>query len=209
MTIWFYSGILGLILTIPLYYLSLEHRKFDKKYGKEKAKKITAMYGIISGWGFFIFWMFLWFSPQPRFNFDLIDSRLILPLINLSVPVIHLIIGIPLILVAIWLGISGVKKTTLETAETHRTDKIVTTGVYSIMRHPQYVAGLIAHVGITFLLSARYSLFFSPLMVFYVYLLSKKEEKELINEFGDVYKDYQKKVPMFVPCWFTRKPFFK
>ncbi|MCJ7721138.1 isoprenylcysteine carboxylmethyltransferase family protein, partial [Candidatus Bathyarchaeota archaeon] len=84
-------------------------------------------------------------------------------------------------------------------AETHRTEKIVTTGVYSIVRHPQYFGGLLAHVGVSFLLTAWYSFLVTPLIVVLVYLVSKKEEEELIREFGKEYKDYTKEVPMFIP----------
>jgi len=41
--------------------------------------------------------------------------------------------------VGAWFGIKGVTETTLKVAETHRPDRIVTTGVYSIVRHPQYL----------------------------------------------------------------------
>ncbi len=98
-----------------------------------------------------------------------------------------------------WLGIKGVKETTLKVAETHRTETIVTAGVYSIVRHPQYLGGLLAHAGISFLLSAGYSLFSTPLMIILIYLISKKEEEELVREFGKEYEDYKKKVPMLIP----------
>ncbi len=84
-------------------------------------------------------------------------------------------------------------------AETHRSEKIVTRGVYSIVRHPQYLGGLLAHVGISFLFSAWYSLVATPLMVVLVYLVSRKEEEELIREFGKEYEDYKKNVPMLIP----------
>lgn len=84
-------------------------------------------------------------------------------------------------------------------AETHRTDKIVTTGVYSIVRHPQHLGALLAHAGISFLLSAWYSLLFTPLMIVLIYLISRKEEEELIKEFGKEYEDYKKRVPMLIP----------
>ena len=96
----------------------------------------------------------------------------------------------------------GVKQTSLKVAETHKTEKIVTTGVYSIVRHPQYLGGLLAHVGVSFLLSALYSLLVTPLMVVLVYLISKKEEEELVREFGKEYQIYQKEVPMFIPKLF-------
>jgi protein-S-isoprenylcysteine O-methyltransferase Ste14 len=37
------------------------------------------------------------------------------------------------------------------------------------------------------------------LIAFLVWLISRKEEVELTREFGDEYRDYMKKVPMFVP----------
>jgi protein-S-isoprenylcysteine O-methyltransferase Ste14 len=33
----------------------------------------------------------------------------------------------------------------------------------------------------------------------YIYLISWKEEKELVKEFGSDYEEYQKRVPMFIP----------
>ncbi|MFB0567827.1 MAG: isoprenylcysteine carboxylmethyltransferase family protein, partial [Candidatus Bathyarchaeia archaeon] len=84
-------------------------------------------------------------------------------------------------------------------AETHRAERIVTAGVYSMVRHPQYLGGLLAHVGISFLLSAWYSLLSTPLMAVLIYLISRKEEEELIREFGKEYEDYKKKVPMLIP----------
>ena len=100
---------------------------------------------------------------------------------------------------SIWFAIKGVRETTLKTAETHRTEKIVTTGVYSIVRHPQYFGGLLAHIGISFLLSGVYSLLITPLLTILLLEISKKEEKELILEYGSIYEDYRRNVPMFIP----------
>jgi protein-S-isoprenylcysteine O-methyltransferase Ste14 len=108
-------------------------------------------------------------------------------------------IFIPFFIIGAWIGIEGVKETTLRVAETHRTDKIIASGVYSIVRHPQYLGGLLAHVGISCLVSASYSLLSTLLMVTLVYLISRKEETELVREFGKEYEDYRKKVPMFMP----------
>jgi protein-S-isoprenylcysteine O-methyltransferase Ste14 len=102
-------------------------------------------------------------------------------------------------MVGSWFGIKGVSETTLQTAETHRTETIVTTGIYLIVRHPQYLGGLLAHLGMVLLLSALYSLLITPLIVIVVYAISRKEEKELIKEFGKEYENYKKKVPMLIP----------
>ena len=98
-------------------------------------------------------------------------------------------------------SINGVKETTLTTAETHRTKKIVTSGVYSFVRHPQYLGGLLAHIGVSFFLSVEYSLLLTPLVTVLLLLISKKEEEELTREFGSEYEDYKRKVPMFIPTF--------
>jgi protein-S-isoprenylcysteine O-methyltransferase Ste14 len=189
----------GVIVILPLYFKSLEHTNLDNKYGKEKGKKIGAIYGMISGWSFFIFWFGIWISPQPEFTIPFLQQLILIPIVSFSIPLLNLCIFLFFTIIAIWLGIAGVKGTTLETSETHRAKKIVNDGVYSIVRHPQYLGGLLGHIGITFLLSSLYSLLCFPLMVTIVYFISKKEEKELIKEFGDAYENYQKKVPMLIP----------
>ena len=192
--------IFGVIATVPIHFLSVEHKKLQEKYGRDKAIKIGEIYSYISGWGFFLFWAGLWLSPQSRFALPVFASLAVLvPIVDFAIPVLHLIIFIPFFAVGVWLGIEGVQKTTLKVAETHRAEKIVTSGVYSIIRHPQYVGGLLAHVGASFLLSAWYSLLLTPLMIVLVYVISKKEEEELIKEFGKEYENYKKKVPMLIP----------
>ncbi|MFC1487521.1 methyltransferase family protein [Thermoproteota archaeon] len=180
--------------------MSVEHLKLQIRYGRKKGTEIGKILGLISGWGFFLFWMGIWISPQPRFVLPFFQNITnLISLVGFSTPLLNLSISILLVSLGAWFGIKGVKQTTLKVAETHRTEKIVTTGVYSIVRHPQYFGGLWAHVGVSFLLSACYSLLVTPLVVILVYLVSKKEEDELIREFGNEYKKYRKKVPMFIP----------
>ena len=200
MHFWFFICVLGAITVMPAHFLSVEHLKLQSRYGKKKGTEIGKILGLISAWGFFLFWMGIWISPQPRFVLPFFQNlTTLIPIVGFSIPLVNLIISIFFVMLGAWFGIKGVKQTTLKVAETHRTEKIVTTGVYSIVRHPQYFGGLLAHVGVSFLLSAWYSLLVSPLIVVLVYLVSKKEEEELIREFGKEYKDYTKKVPMFIP----------
>ena len=200
MNFWFFICVLGAIAVLPVHFLSVEHLKLQGRYGKKKGTKMGEILGLTSGWGFFLFWVGIWVSPQPRIVLPFFQNLTTLILIGgFSIPLLNLIISIPIITSGAWSGIKGVQQTTLKVAETHRTEKIVTAGVYSVVRHPQYLGGLLAHVGVSFLLSAWYSLIVTPLMVVLVYLISKKEEEELIREFGKEYKDYQKKVPGLIP----------
>ena len=195
----------GAIAMIPLHFLSVEHLKLQERYGRQKGLRIGEIYGLISGWGFFLLWIGIWISPQPRFTVPVIQNLLVLlPIIDFSIPLVHLLICVIFLIPGAWLAINGVKETTLKAAETHRTERIVVRGVYLIVRHPQYLGGLLAHAGISFLLSAWYSLVFTPLMVTLVFLISKKEEEELIREFGKEYEDYKAKVPMLLPRLRTR-----
>ena len=200
MYIWFFICLSGAIATVPLHFLSVEHLKLQERYGKEKGTKIGEIYGLISGWVFFIFWMGIWISPQRRFTVPILQNlSVLIPVVNSSITLFSMIISVLFIVPGVWLAINGVRETTMKVAETHRTEKIVTSGVYSIVRHPQYLGGLLAHVGISFLLSAWYSLLSTPLIVILIYLISRKEEEELIREFGKEYEDYKEKVPMLIP----------
>ena len=203
---WFILSILGMCFMVPLHFLSVEHLKFQKKYGVDKGNKITGILGLTSGWGFFIFWFGIWISPQPRFIIPFMPNPSIsIPIINFSIPIFHLFISIPFILIGAWLGIVSVRETSLKVSETHRTEKIVSTKIYSLIRHPQYFGGLVAHIGISFLLSSLFSLVFTPVVILLNFLVAWKEEKELLKEFGDTYKNYKERVPMFVPKFKKRK----
>lgn len=206
MYIWFFVCVLGVIAVMPVHFLSVEHLKLQDRYGEEKGTSIGKIFGVVSGWGFFLFWFGIWISPQARFAVPiLLNLSIVIPSIDFSIPLLHLIIFAPFFIVGALFGIKGVKEATLQTAETHRPEKIVTTGVYSTVRHPQYFGGLLAHVGISFLFSALFSLVSTALMVLIIYIISWKEEKELSREFGREYEVYKKEVPMLMPRFISKK----
>ena len=105
----------------------------------------------------------------PKFRvlvlYDIVIKILIA---EFSIPIFHLILGFPLLLIGGWLGISGVKELSLRVSETHRPTRVIKTGVYSHVRHPQYLGGLLAHIGITLILSALYSLLYAPILMFVI-----------------------------------------
>jgi protein-S-isoprenylcysteine O-methyltransferase Ste14 len=196
----FLISVLGMIAAVPIHFFSVEHSRLEEKYGQEKGKKLGAILGMISGWGFFGFWVGVWVSSQPRFNIPVLSDLVVtIPISGFTVPVIHVFLGLALVLVGAWFGMAGVKEITLKVAETHRTERVVKTGVYSTVRHPQYLGGIVSHLGITLLLCAWYALLATPLIVSLNYAVSWKEEKELVREFGNEYREYQSNVPMMVP----------
>lgn len=201
MSFWFLLSTLGLLSVVPIHFLSVEHFRLDSRFGKEKGFKVGAALGMISGWGFFLFLFGLWISPQERFLIQIWDIHYVLSFgyLSLIIPIIHLVLSIGFLLPGAYLGIKGVTEMGLKVAETHRAERVISTGVYSRVRHPQYLGAILAHVGASFLLSAYYSILVTPLIIGVNWILCWKEEKELIKEFGDDYQEYQSSVPMLFP----------
>jgi protein-S-isoprenylcysteine O-methyltransferase Ste14 len=197
---WFFVFLLGEILIIPLYFLSVEHIKLQSKYGEEKGLKIGDMLGMVSGWCFFGFWIGLWLAPQPRFIVPIFqDNIFLVPVFNFEITLVHFLLSLIFIILGMFFGIGGVCEVGLKTAETHRPESIITSGLYAHVRHPQYLGGILAHIGIMFLISGLYSLLVTPFMILLNILFCWKEEKELTKEFGEIYENYKEKVPMFIP----------
>ena len=194
-----------MLAVIPIHFLSVEHLKLEERLGRQKGEATGMALGLLSGWGLFLFWIGVWISPQPRFDTPILSGfSLQLPVIGVRVPMENLIPAMPLVGLGAWLGIAGVRETTLKVSETHRPDRIVTTGVYSRVRHPQYLGGLVSHIGMSILLSGWYALLSTPIVVVLVYAISWKEEQELVKEFGHLYRAYAMKVPMLLPRLFFR-----
>jgi len=79
------------------------------------------------------------------------------------------------------------------------TNKLVTTGRYGLMRHPMHLGLLFLPLSIALIVgSPSFILVIAPMEMFIMILLIKVyEETEAIEKFGDDYREYQKKTPMF------------
>ena len=76
------------------------------------------------------------------------------------------------------------------------TTKLVDTGIYAVVRHPQYLGGILALFLANFLLYPHW--LFAVLGVpgaAITYFSTGAEEKRLIERFGDDYREYMKRVP--------------
>lgn len=75
----------------------------------------------------------------------------------------------------------------------------VTGGLYSLVRHPQYASLVICGFGML-LLWPRYIVLLSfAAMVFVYYFLAKHEEGECERKYGEAYRAYKARTPMFLP----------
>lgn len=107
------------------------------------------------------------------------------------------------LIVGIWLWVSAAIKEKL--CEKIIANQLVTTGVYALVRNPIYSAFAFVMSGVALLSSNLYLL---PLpLVFWVLLtvmMQATEEKWLLAQFGDEYKEYCKRVNRCIP-WFPKR----
>ncbi|OLS18679.1 MAG: hypothetical protein HeimC3_01200 [Candidatus Heimdallarchaeota archaeon LC_3] len=78
-------------------------------------------------------------------------------------------------------------------------NKLVTIGIYRNVRHPQYFGFILIITGFLIQWPTFFSLLTAPLLIGSYYLLAKKEEKEAINMFGELYENYIYSTPMIIP----------
>jgi len=80
---------------------------------------------------------------------------------------------------------------------------LITSGIYSVIRHPISSGALISVLGWTILFKSIISIIYFPLFCLFYLVGTLLEEKNLIYEYGDQYLDYKKKVPKrFIPFIF-------
>jgi protein-S-isoprenylcysteine O-methyltransferase Ste14 len=78
--------------------------------------------------------------------------------------------------------------------------KVITTGVYSILRHPSYSGAFLAVLGSSVLLHAYFGIAFTLVVVSagYYYRI-KVEEETLLKVFGKEYEYYQSRTKKMIP----------
>jgi protein-S-isoprenylcysteine O-methyltransferase Ste14 len=82
--------------------------------------------------------------------------------------------------------------------------QLVTTGPFSIVRHPMYLGLMTAALGSMLIYLTWTTVFFAVLAPFLL-LRARVEERILAIEFGEVWDQYTRRVPMLIPRLFDRK----
>lgn len=77
--------------------------------------------------------------------------------------------------------------------------KVVKSGIYKFIRHPQYTGFLLLTTGMLFDWATLPMVIMWPIIACLYYRLAKKEEEDMIREFGEEYVMYMKKTKRFIP----------
>ena len=79
--------------------------------------------------------------------------------------------------------------------------RLLTDGVYGVVRHPQYAGIFLAVFGQLVHWPTIPTLALAPLIVFAYVRLARREERRMVERFGEAYIAYRRQVPMFFPRW--------
>jgi len=78
-------------------------------------------------------------------------------------------------------------------------------GLYSYIRHPQYLNLAIAGIGLSILWPRFLVVILWLVMVLMYYFLAKDEERRMLKQFGESYRAYMNKTGMFLPRGLEKK----
>ncbi len=80
-----------------------------------------------------------------------------------------------------------------------QTHTLATTGPYSYIRHPQYVGFVLIMFGFLVQWPTLLTLTMFPVLAYMYVHLARREEREVLAEFGEQYARYAARTPAFVP----------
>ncbi len=106
--------------------------------------------------------------------------------------IIHFL-GSLVILTGLFLLVEGWRKNYQARGE------LVTTGIYGLIRHPQYLGLFLIASGLFIMWPTIPILILWPILLFAYSRLAKREEKEIEVLFGEKFLKYREEVPMFFP----------
>ena len=130
----------------------------------------------------------------------IIGTGLAFPNLKLPQFVALKILGIFLIVLGVLLHYSAHRVHPQAHEPKEKINKIVTNGIYSIIRHPCYTSYFLFYFGIFFILGFVAMLIPILLFCYLLYQSAIKEEEFLLKKFGEEYKIYMQKVKWrFIP----------
>ena len=96
-----------------------------------------------------------------------------------------------------WLWLLAAAWRVLHAAQAAHT--LATTGPYARIRHPQYVAFVLIMFGFLLQWPTLLTLAMFPVLTLMYLRLARREEREVLAEFGAAYRDYAAHTPAFIP----------
>jgi len=108
------------------------------------------------------------------------------------------VIGVISVLLIYWL-LKSIGKNITQTVKTRKEHELVTSGPYRWVRHPLYSVGTMLFLSFALMASNWFIALATMLGLAMLMVRLPKEEKNLIENFGDEYRNYMKRTGRFIP----------
>jgi protein-S-isoprenylcysteine O-methyltransferase Ste14 len=83
--------------------------------------------------------------------------------------------------------------------DAQRAHRLAVSGAYARVRHPQYAGFVLIMFGFLLQWPTLVTLAMFPILVYMYARLARREEQEVLAEFGDEYRSYMARTPAFIP----------
>ena len=199
-----HSGVWALAIIMIVVASWLFYRYFAPKNWREWAGAglvqafIIALYAEMYGFPLTIYLLVRFFGLDRKY----LNANLWSTLLGIGETgmMISMIFGYLLLFLGIGLFAQGWR----ELYRAHEQKRLATDGLYGLVRHPQYTGLFIGLFGEGVVhWPTLFSVALFPVIVVAYVLLARSEERRMVEQFGEAYRAYQRRVPMFVPRWGT------
>lgn len=180
-------------MSISIYY----RRKADKETGEKISRKAdgSVMMNVIRIGG-----LILWLSP---FVYLINPAWMAWSKIGLPEWVRWLGVGLGILCVfGIYWLFSSIGSGITPTSATRKEHRLATNGIYKYIRHPLYTIGSSFIISFGMMADNWFIALFGILAFILMAIRTPKEEANLVEKFGDEYREYMKRTGRFLPKLF-------
>jgi protein-S-isoprenylcysteine O-methyltransferase Ste14 len=131
----------------------------------------------------------VWVSDSFFLNYSTFPNQYLL--LSVRIP-----IGITLLVLAAYLAGKGLS---IVFGDKNRKPSVIQKSVFSVVRHPIYLAEILLYLGLLVLNMSLAALGIWIGAIIFLHYISRYEEKLLVERFGEEYKQYMRRVPMWIP----------
>ncbi|MHA1419733.1 MAG: methyltransferase family protein [Candidatus Heimdallarchaeaceae archaeon] len=105
-------------------------------------------------------------------------------------------LGVTVLIISGVFVFTGLRKVFKEEREK---PQVIVSGAFTYCRHPVYFGSILLYVGLSILTWSLLAIILCEVIILFYEYVATYEEKLLVDRFGEEYRDYQKKVPKWIP----------
>lgn len=174
------------VLSIVVFYISWRSLKSSKSHGFYR----------------FFGWVGICWLIADNYSFWFVDPLKTTQLISWGLLLISMYLIISGGIRLIWTGKPSSHRQDDTLFSFEKTTGLIDIGVYKYIRHPLYASLIYLTWGICMKNPTLLNISVSVLSSIFLYITSKKDEKECLVYFGESYSEYMKRSKMFIPFIF-------